>query len=286
MGSTLLTLEPAAAAPAKKKPPKHKAPAAPASTSPGCAPMASTDCCRAASRAARPLATSAAAAACSRSGRTGFCRNSSDCFRNSRMAISADSCAVITATGRSGESRRNAARNSRQVIPGSSASVSTRSQAAELTCRSATAGSGVCVTSNPPRFPSTCSAKWAATASSSTRRIRPGRSSCPVLVMRPPPSPASPRGVTALLHSANESSQYVMSAVRTCQRIAADSRRAGSFMAVRRAAGGTLRRYRRYRPAGESARGGDLPGRSSAVPVRKHAAPPVRHPARRARGQE
>ena len=162
-----------------------RAPAAPIATSPGCAPMAST-ACRPARRAARPLAVSETAEASSRSGRTGFCRNSSARFRSARTALSACSWAVITAMGRSGESLRSASRNSRPVMPGSSASVRTRSQAAEPTCRSATAGSGVCVTSNPPRLPSTCIAKWAATASSSTRRIRPGWPSCPVLAMHSP----------------------------------------------------------------------------------------------------
>ena len=60
-------------------------PAAPISTSSGCAPMAST-LCRAASRAARPLATSAVTVSTSLSGRTGFSRNSSALFRSARTA--------------------------------------------------------------------------------------------------------------------------------------------------------------------------------------------------------
>ncbi len=60
-------------------------PAAPISTSSGCAPMAST-LCRAASRAARPLATRAATVSTSLSGRTGFSRNSSALLRSARTA--------------------------------------------------------------------------------------------------------------------------------------------------------------------------------------------------------
>ena len=60
-------------------------PAAPISTSSGCAPMAST-LCRLASRAARPLATRPATTATSRSGWIGFSRNSSALLRSACTA--------------------------------------------------------------------------------------------------------------------------------------------------------------------------------------------------------
>src|SRR6266516_5667495 len=174
-------------------------PAAPISASPGCAPIASTDCL-AASRAARPLAASDAAVACNCCGRTGLCRNSSAAARSGCTAGSSGSCAVITATGSAGASWRKAARSSRPVMPGNSASVSTRTQTSAPASCTATAGSGVCLTSNPPRLPSTCIAKWAATGSSSISRIRPGDPPCALSVMCPLPgyggsscSPAKPR---------------------------------------------------------------------------------------------
>ena len=68
------------------------------------------------------------------------------------------------------------------VIPGISTSVITRSQVCDLAHSSAIRGSGVWVTSKPPRLASTWVTNMAETGSSSTTRIRPGVAAVPLSI--------------------------------------------------------------------------------------------------------
>ena len=146
-------------------------PAAPISTSPGCAPIASTLSVVPAGAAGRWAIREATLAARS-SGIMGFWMNSVPASRSVVTARATDGCAVTTATGSDGSRRRTRSRNSRPVRRGISTSVITRSQRSDSTSRSPSSGSSRCLISNP-RACSTLVAHTPKTRSSSMSRIRP-----------------------------------------------------------------------------------------------------------------